>query len=470
MIETTSFNAYSERIVNPMITLRPYQRAGVQWLLGHRRGLLADEPGLGKTAQALVALHAAGGYPALVVCPSAVKTHWAHQALKWIGQRSQIISHGKDAAAGYPITICNYELLKVVVDTAAYHTIIADEFFYCKSEAAQRTKAVKALSRGATNFWALSGTPIINRPMELVSQLDILGYLQNFGGKFPFLYRYCNPTQKMVWVPRWDAVERRVKRKQIQIMDYTGSARLTELHERLTQYCMLRRLKKEVLTELPDQQSIPLEIDLDAAGRKLYNAARQDLAQWVRENKGDAAVWRMRANERLVKLNYMRQVAAQAKLPRLIACIEDLLETGEKLVLFAFSRALQAALLKQWPQAAKILGDSSSRERQGNIDRFVRDPHCKILVASLMATAIGTDGLQHGARYAVFCDLGDHSKVHEQAIDRLHRMGQQQDVTAYYAVAQDTIEEHIMDRLITKHSITSIVADGKVVEELLEAA
>lgn len=451
--------------------LYPYQKQGVEFLLEYRHALLADEPGLGKTAQALLALEAARGYPALIVCPASVKSHWAHQLFQWLGRTAFIVQTGKDVIPNVPVVICNYDLLKVVeAQGREFCTVICDEFFYCKTAEAQRTRFVKRLTMGAQNVWALSGTPIINRPAELVSQLDILGMLQRFGGRWPFLYRYCDPHKQVVWITRFDRIARRPIRKQIEILNITGAARLGELHERLSAYCMLRRLKKDVASQLPDQQSIPLQIDLDAKGRALYDAARKDLAAWVRANKGEGAVSKMRANEALTKLTYMRQVAAQAKINRLIQAINDLLETDEKVVLFAFSRPLQTALLNEWPTAAHLLGDDSMIIRQSNIDRFRRDPDCRLMVASLKASAFGTDGLQHAARYVIFCDLGDESKTHEQAIDRLHRLGQTKDVTAYYAVASDTIEEAIMERLITKHQITSIVSDGKVIEELLDAA
>ena len=449
--------------------LRPYQKAGVQYLMRHPRALLADEPGLGKTGQALCALDAQQSYPALVVCPASVKTHWAHQSYDWLGRKANIIETGKDVLDdSAAITIVSYDLLRSVEKRASYCTLILDELFKCKTENTQRTRHALALAKRARYVWGLSGTPIINRPLELVSQLDVLGQLHLFGDKWKFIYRYCNPVPREIWVPRWNPAQRRAVPVRQKFLDCTGQSNIAELHQKLAQSLMLRRRKVEVAQELPERLSLPLLIDLDEAGRKLYGDARKDLMQWLQANSGRVTMQRAEA---LMKLTKMRQAAGLAKLSRLIPAIEDLLESGDKVVLFAYSRGLQQALLRHFGvEAAHVLGDDDARTRTTQIEEFVRNPKLRVCVCSLMATAIGTDGLQHAARYLVFCDLGDEAAIHQQAIDRLHRMGQSRDVTAYYAVASGTIEEEMMNRLVFKNTITSVVADGRVVRALLEAA
>lgn len=449
--------------------LRPYQKVGVQYLMAHPRALLADEPGLGKTGQALCALDAQQSYPALVICPASVKTHWAHQSYEWLGRQAKIIKTGKDILDDRAaITVCNYELLKTVHKRAAFHTIIVDELFKVKTEDSQRTRYTRELAKRARIVWGLSGSPIVNRPVELVSQLEVLGQLHLFGDRWKFIYRYCNPIQREIWVPRWDPYQRRTVRRLQRFLDCTGQSNINELHNKLTQSLMLRRRKVEVAQDLPERLSLPLLLDLDDAGRKLYDDERRDLMNWLQQNRGNV---RMVQGEALLRLTKMRQTAARAKFSRLVAAIEDLLESGDKIVLFAYHRELQQALMQHFgEQAAHVLSDDTATQRTTQIDSFARDPRLRVCVCSLMATAIGTDGLQHAARYAVFCDLGNEAEIHQQAIDRLHRVGQYRDVTAYFAIANDTIEEELLDMLIFKNRITNIVADGKVVRELLEAA
>lgn len=448
--------------------LRPYQLDGIAFLQHHPRALLADEPGLGKTAQALVALNAMQSYPALVVCPASVKTHWAHQSYEWLGRQAKIIKSGKDMLDdSAAITIVNYELLKVIKRNS-YHTVILDELFKCKSEGAQRTKYSHDLARQARVVWGLSGSPIVNRPLELVSQLDVLGLLHLFGGRWKFIYRYCNPIQREIWVPRWDSRQRRVVRRLQKFLDCTGQSNIPELHKMLTSNLMLRRRKAEVAQDLPERMSLPLLLDLDEQGRKLYDGERRDLMNWLHQNRGNV---RMQQAEALTRLVKMRQAAARAKFKRLVEAIEDLLESGDKIVLFAFGRDLQRELLKYFGEsAAHVLADDSAIQRTSQIEAFARDDRLRVCVCSLMATAIGTDGLQHAARYAIFCDLGNEGETHQQAIDRLHRVGQSRDVTAYFAIASNTIEEKLLDMLINKNEIVNLVSDGKVVRELLEAA
>lgn len=446
------------------MNLYPFQKQGVEYLLAHPRALLADQRGLGKTPQALVALGRAGGYPALVACPTSVKTHWAHLAQDWLdGVSVELVDHRAPSGRRADITVCGYELLGAV-KSRLFKTVIADEFFKCKNAAALRTQHIKAHADQADFVWGLSGSPIINRPSELISQLEILGQLQHFGGRYPFLFRYCAPVERRIRVV--GKYGRPFLRK---FLDTSGSARLDELNDRLRALCMLRRTKAEIGNELP-VSSLQIPIYLDAVGRAEYERARRNLRGWVAERKGWDAARKYDRAAALVQLTYIRQLIAEAKVNRLIEWVEDLLEeTGEKVVLFAFSRALQGALLAHWPHATRILGEDSATLRQTNIDAFVHGTN-PIMVCSLKASAFGTDGLQHAARYAVFCDLGDEAETHDQAIGRLDRMGQDKEVTAYYAVAQDTLEEKMLDRLINKHEITSLVADGKVIAELLEAA
>ena len=185
--------------------LRPFQSAGVAYASNRERCFIADEMGLGKTVQALCTIHYKKVYPALVVCPASLKWNWHKEARKWIPDRSiHVIEAGQNGGIRQgDVTIINYDLLRKHRDTLIarkFQAIILDESHYVKEKKAARTQAAKAIAENIPVRLALTGTPVLNRPVELCSQLDILGRLEEFGGWWKFVHRYCNPADAPIWM------------------------------------------------------------------------------------------------------------------------------------------------------------------------------------------------------------------------------------------------------------------------------
>ncbi len=277
--------------------LKPFQRAGVAYLLARRRSFLADEQGLGKTIEALATLEAARAFPAVVVCPANLKLNWIREIESWLPGRScrALSGYGDGPEAQPPadVTVVNYDILAARAPELLAQepqALVIDEAHYCKNATAKRTQAVQRMAAGVPRegfVLALSGTPIVNRPAELIAQLRILGRLEDFGSGAQFGARFKGV----------DAHQR--------------------LHWHLRARCFVRRLKRDVLPQLPAKTRavVPIELDNEAE----YRLAERDLLAWLRTQpldlrELDAKVAAALRAERLVRLNALKLLAARGKL------------------------------------------------------------------------------------------------------------------------------------------------------------
>lgn len=396
--------------------LRPFQAAGVRYALETRRCIIADEMGLGKTVQALATIQAASAYPAVIVCPASVIRNWEREAHKWLPGKTIVVLNGKRSAAlDAAVYIVNYEQLSKWLPfliNSQPKAVICDESTYLKNHKARRTQLARDLARGAAYRLLLTGTPILNRPSELISQLDILDRLDDFGGLWTYAKRYCQARQtRYGW-------------------DMTGSSHLDELNQKLRASCFVRRRKADVATELPPRQRTEVPLDID--NRAEYRRAERETIQWLaeqaaqerafvasiahlspeeqaqaRDERARDAAWRARRAEQLVRIEALKRVAAAGKMVAIREWVADLLATGEKLVLFAVHRDVQQDLLVAFPDAAHVLGDDDVNVRQLNVDRFQSDSECRLIVCSLQAASMGLT--LTAASNVAFVELGLHT-------------------------------------------------------------
>ena len=426
--------------------LRPFQRAGVAYALRQRRTFIADEQGLGKTVQALAALEADDAYPAIVVCPASIKLNWRHEAAIWVPHRSVAVLTGRtlDAAARAElaeaeIVVVNYEILDAHLDTLADRApraAVFDESHYCKQPRARRTKAAIALaSRIHVDGLrlALTGTPVMNRPKELVSQLRLLGRLTDFGSGA------------------------RLARK------FRGAASHERLHWNLRAHCYVRRLKSEVLPQLPDKRHETVIVEIDNAEE--YRLAERDVVAWLQSQPLDLRTLEARVSaalraERLARLNYLRQLSGRGKLAASLHWIEDFVASGEPLVVFADHIEVQKAVLKRFPGALHVLGADSSADRDAAVRAFQEPDGPSVIVCSLKAASHGITLTR--ASNVAFLELDWTPARLEQAEDRTHRIGQRNSVTAWYLLAPDTIDATLEGVLEAKREVIGAITDGRV--------
>ena len=425
--------------------LKPFQRAGVQYLLKQRRSFLADEQGLGKTIEALATIELDGAYPAIVVCPASLKLNWMREIERWLPARSaQMLDGNRGAVAGVDVTVVNYDIVAgrlEALTALAPRAVVLDESHYCKNPGAKRTQAAQRLCAAVPReglVLALTGTPVMNRPPELISQLRILGRLGDFGSGARFGQRFRGP----------DAYQR--------------------LHWHLRARCFARRLKAEVLPQLPAKTRAVVPVALD--NEPEYRLAEQDVVAWLRSQPGDlreldAKVAAALRAERLVRLNALKLLAARGKLQAALHWIHDFLSSGEPLVVFARHREIQHAVVERFPDALRVLGADSQRARDRAVRAFqaAGGDEQQLIVCSIEVAGQGITLTR--ASNVAFLELDWTPAKHDQAEDRCHRIGQQDAVNATYLLAADTIDETIATLLERKRAVIGAVTDGREDDE-----
>ena len=424
--------------------LKPFQRAGVEYLLKQRRSFLADEQGLGKTVEALATIEADRAYPAIVVCPASLKLNWMREIERWLPARSaRMLDGNRGAVPPADLTVVNYDIVAgrlEALTALAPRAVALDESHYCKNPGAKRTQAAQRLCAAVPReglVLALTGTPLMNRPPELISQLRILGRLGDFGSGAQFGQRFRGQ----------DAHQR--------------------LHWHLRARCFARRLKADVLPQLPAKTRAVVPVALDNEAE--YRLAERDVIAWLRSQPLDlraldAKVAAALRAQRLVRLNALKLLAARGKLHAALHWIHDFLSSGERLVVFAGHREVQHAVLERFPAALHVLGDDSQRARDTAVQAFqAPDSDSQLIVCSIEVAGQGIT-LTRSSNVA-FLELAWTPAKHDQAEDRCHRIGQQDAVNATYLLAADTIDETIATLLERKRAVIGAVTDGREEDE-----
>jgi len=451
--------------------LFPFQQQGVAFIEATEgRTLIGDEMGLGKTVQALawLQLHPEKR-PAVVVCPASLKLNWKQEAEAWLSEVDVQVINGTDHSI--PITgdliIINYDVLpnkyesyrdvtgrarkREIPNTGWVDYLIAakpqvaifDECHYIKSNSANRTKGAKKLGRKVNHIIALSGTPVVNRPIELFNALRMINpaVVPDF---WAFAQRYCGAKHNgFGW-------------------DFSGSSNTEELHDKLVQTVMIRRLKKDVLKDLPDK--IRSFVPMPLANEAEYQQAEDNFIKWLRDTKGLEAAAKATHAEQLAKIEAMKQLAVKGKLKSAIEWIENYVDSNGKMVVFATHKKTIDALMKKFGnKAVKVDGSVSMSDRDMAVKAFQNDESIRVFVGNIQAAGVGLT--LTASSTVVFLELpwtpGDLS----QAEDRCHRIGQKDAVNVYYLLAENTIENEIAKLLDAKRRVLDSVLDGKVTED-----
>jgi len=427
--------------------LYQFQKEGVSFIKNNKgRALIVDEMGLGKTVQAL-------GYaqlnkklrPVIIVCPSSLKQNWANEIKAWMEKETIHIISGKKM---YPIPhvdiyIINYDILSTWTPTLKAlraEIIILDEFHYIKTNGALRTKTTISLCKKIKRVIALSGTPIINRPIEFFNIIRII-HPGLFPNRWNFAKKYCDLKHNS-W--GWD---------------FSGSSNILELHKILTKSIMIRRKKEDVLKELPPKTKsiIPIKID----NFKEYKKAENNIIDWIKEHEGEEKAKKAKKAEALTSLEKLKQLSINGKFKQCIKWINNFLESDQKLVIFAIHKKTINLLIKEFPKmTVKIDGSTPSNKRQTAVDKFQTDPKIKLFVGNIKSA--GTGLTLNASSNVCFLEYPWEPGTLSQAEDRCHRIGQKKNVNIHYLVSQNTIEEDIMSLLKEKAIVVDQILDGKI--------
>ena len=441
--------------------LMPFQRDGVTAALGwNGRILLGDEMGLGKTLQAIaIAVHYAQEWPLLVLCPTSMALTWCEELERWCpslapGDINLVKSQHNGRLRDAKVTILTYGLVtngkererlaQNVVD-AGFRVAIADEAHYLKSKDAQRTKLVMPMLTAAKRCIVLTGTPALNRPVELFTLLQCIAPKQPQWRTYTgYTERYC--AAKMVFFGR----QRR--------LDVKGSSNEAELHGLLTSTCMVRRLKVNVLKQLPAKRRQRVIVELPPAARRALDLLQRDSAKLRASSDDPSFAQQQLLTQMCVELgNAKAQPAAEYALELLPSC--------EKLLFFAHHKvmldAMEQAAAAKGVRCLRIDGATPASERQALVKAFQALPAGTQAVFALSILAAGQGLTLTAAHTVVFGELRWVPGELLQAEDRAHRIGQTTAVNCHYVLAKDSVDEAMWRALQRKVRSLGQTLDGQ---------
>lgn len=440
-----------------------YQREGICFGLEHKRIIIGDEPGLGKTLQSIGIVDTANAYLCLVICPSSLKINWQREFEKFTDKSALVLDNNVRTTWGYllsmgvhQVAIVNYESLRkffvwdirggkqfrlkdVVFNPQiqAFKSIIIDESHRVKDPSAQQTIFTKGLSVGKDWCILLSGTPVVNRPEDLIAQLSIMNRLGEFGGRAKFIADYCTDPKDKTAEP---------------------AVPLSELSRQLYNTCMIRREKAKVLPQLPDKTRVDLYIEI--SNDKEYNLAAEDLAAYLQEYT-ECTDWEIRRKmrmEALVRFMTLRSLATKGKIAQAVDFIRTFLDSGKKLIVFCSLHEIVDELQKIFPRAVTVTGRDSSVNKQASVDAFQNNPNVQLIICSIKAAGVGLT--LTAASDVAFIELAWTYADCCQCEDRAHRIGQKDNVTCYYLLGRGTIDHTIYRLIHRKKSIANEIMNA----------
>ena len=440
---------------------------------GHRTFLLADEPGLGKTAQALLAAQAANAYPLLAVVPNVVKANWAHEAELWTPRRKATVIHGDghtiDAFAD--IVVVNYEVLDRHVGwlgDLGFRGMVVDEAHFIKNKSSQRSQNVLELSErirarmGRPLLMALTGTPLINDIEDFRAIWQFLGWIDDKKPLGELMMKlednHLTPADR----------------------GFYAAARAAVIDMGI-----VRRRKVDVAADIPARRvaDLPVELD-DEAGRSIREAERELARRLVRRYDNALATRTSGVVVEGIDHELVRRVAAweredtdtsssenvftmmrrigQAKAGLAADYTAQLARSVGKVVFFAkhidVMDTAEETFERRGLRYSSIRGDQTPAARKKNIEAFVNDPDVSVIVCSLTAAGVGIN-LQVASNM-VLAELSWTDAEQTQAIDRIHRIGQDEPVTAWRVIAAQTIDTRIAELIDSKAGLAARALDG----------
>ena len=438
-----------------------YQLEGIQRGLELKRFINGDDMGLGKTMQSIATINLANAFPCLVICPNVVKINWEREWNKFTDKKAMILADSvRDSWPFFwqtglnQVFIVNYESLKKYFvhrikkserftlrdvefkqSINLFKSVIIDEMHKCKSSSTQQAKFTKGIAAGKEWVVGLTGTPVVNKPKDLVAQLSILSRMDDFGGYKNFVQRHCSGPNE--------------------------ASNLKELNSKLWNICFFRREKREVLSDLPEMTRQIITVDID--NRKEYNDAERDLISYLIKYKDatDEKIQRALRGEVMVRIGILRDISARGKMKTAVDFVSDFIENDQKVVIFCNLHDIVDRLLSAFPKAVCITGRQNITEKQQSIDKFVNDPNVKIVIASIKAAGAGVDGLQKSCTNVLFIEEPWTAADRDQAESRVHRNGLKDGATMYHMHGKNTIDEKMWQIIEEKSKISHAVMGGE---------
>lgn len=433
----------------------PYQLQGIARGLQLKRFINGDDMGLGKSLESIATINKADAFPCLVICPNVVKINWQREWHKFTDKKAMVLTDSvRDSWPFFwqtgmnQVFIVNYESLRkyfvrritkaekwTLKDVEFHNTIklfksvIIDESHKVKSTATQQTKFCKGIASGKEYIILLTGTPVVNKPKDLVAQLGIMDRMIDMGGWKGFMLRYCSgPNQ---------------------------ASNLKELNYRLWKHCFFRREKSKVLTQLPDK--VRQIVSCEITNRKEYMDAERDLIDYLKRYKeaDDEKIQKSLKGEVMVRIGILKDITARGKLKEVIDFVKDFQENGKKIILFCNLHDVVDRLLAAFPSAVCVTGRQSMEEKQASVDAFQKNPKTDVIICSIKAASAGIT--LTAASDVAFIELPWTYADCDQAESRAHRIGQKDSVNCYYLLGRRTIDQKLYRIIEEKKHISNAV-------------
>ena len=462
-------SSIQDRDLNLKLPLREFQKTAIEYAVKHKHIFIADPVGAGKTIEALATLQYLKSYPALVIAPAIAISQWIKEIQKWTRDINYSILHSsvKTYNLNANVMITTYDMAKkylIELQAIKFKALILDESHLIKDKKTQRFKSIFQLAKDKDIMLLLSATPLANKPIDLIAQLEMLGMFDKlFKSWHYFVERYCNAKKTRFGY------------------DVSGTSHIEELKNILRANCMIVRDKKEIMPELPDKTRMTLAMPLSEKYKKLYQDTLDDISNWYYakerqtlieqiltltpeqlakvEQKAMTAKEKGRSlqSEALIRLNALRSISGIGKTESIKEWIDLYLDSKEKLVVFIDHRDVMARLLQYYPSSAFIDGTLSPANRGLQIQRFWDDNDCYLMIASIRASGIAID-LQNASN-ALFVEMWWTATAHIQAEGRLERHGQKNAMNIYYALAEEFNDKSIDTQMFNVITEKMKVAD-----------
>jgi SWI/SNF-related matrix-associated actin-dependent regulator 1 of chromatin subfamily A len=406
--------------------------------------------GLGKTVQALAWLQLHPELrPAMIVTPASLKLFWESMIHEWLPPcRTKVLYGIRPYSTAFKnIVIINYDILqgwKQALHDVSPKVLILDESHYIMHDKAKRTKATKTLSRGVQHIIALSGTPFLNRPIEIYNTISLINP-DLFSDRWHFAERYCD-LRHNGW--GWD---------------FSGASNKLELYQLLTSSIMIRRRKADVLDQLPPKTRAIIPIELDNEDE--YREIEDDFLNWMTKHSGEAAARRASRAEHLVKEEKLKQAAIQGKIRRSMEWIQDYITSEGKLAIFVTHTSTVDILMERFKKVAiKMDGRDPTTIRKNIVDKFQGDPNILLFIGMIdvMGRPAGVGWTLTAATAVAFLELQWSPLTIEQAEDRVYgRLNDPHGAIIYFLLAPNSIEEKIIKMIDRKRKVIDSILDGE---------
>jgi len=424
--------AQKDNVINSTITGNPYpfQKEGVAFI-SYKNGsaLIGDDPGLGKTIQAIIWMQQNNIQNVLVVCPASLKLNWQNEIKKWTNRDSEILSGINPYQPTENILIINYDILEPWFNYLNPELIIIDEAQYIRCDS-NRAKTVIKLCKSIPYKIALSGTPVEGKRNDIYN-----------------LWKILSPDN----CPTKNVFKR---------------LNNNELHNNIKTF-MIRRIKSEVLKELPEKTRVFIPVEL--TNRDEYNRAENNFISYIKKQKGLEAAKRAKNAISFTKIESLKQITAKGKMEPVKEWIKTFLQSGQKLVVFCTHTFVINELFEAFPGSLKMDGSTSMADRQKAVESFQNDPKINLFIGMLdiEGRPAGVGWTLTASYSTATIELQWNPKIHDQAEDRVHRIRQKNAVFSYYLLAKNTIEEKIASLQDKKRLMIDSVVDNTITESLL---